>query len=150
MPTSIDYDILAAVKTKIDTASSPDFPPVVIRRNMAVLDGDSLPIIVIGYPYGENTSDFIFGAKTDVWQVGVAIVSANNRDFTTNIDVDLLLRDQLKDLLTGVRLTGVTAVWDTDVDNGPPIKIPTAQATGNYQVSTFRVSYKTSRSFTRE
>jgi len=147
MATSVDYDILQAVKAKIDNAGG--YPTVVIRRNMVILDSDTMPVIVIGYPYGENTSDFIFGAKTDVWQVGVAIVSANNRNFTTGIDSDLLMRSNLKDLLTGVKLTGVSAVWDTDVDNGPPIKIPTTQATANYQVSTFRVSYKTSRSYSR-
>lgn len=148
MPTSIDYDILVAVKAKIDAVGT--YPTVVIRKNMYVLDSDDLPVIVLGYPYGEKVEGLVFGALTDIHQVGVAVVTAANRDFSTSISADLLLRDSLKDLLRGVKLTGVSAVWDTDVDPGPPIKIPTgAGGAANHQISTFRVSYKVNRAYTR-
>lgn len=148
MPTAIDYDILVAVKAKIDALAG--VPDAVIRKNMYVLDSDTLPIIVIGYPYGEKTTQLVFGAVTDTHQVGVAIVSAANRDFSSSISADLLTRDTLKDALRGVKLSGVPDVWDTDVDNGPPIRIPTGSGSAaNHQVSTFRVSYKVNRSYTQ-
>lgn len=144
---SVDYNILTAVKNKIDTAGV--YPTVYIRKNMASLEGDTYPCIIIGYPYGETVSQFIFGAVTDIYQVGVALVQVNNRDFTSNISADLDKRFNLKDTLSGVKLTGVAEVWDTDIDPGPPIKIPVTGDAANYQISTFRVSYKANRNYTR-
>lgn len=144
---SVDYNILTAVKSKIDTVGT--YPTVHIRKNMAVLDGDTFPCIIIGYPYGESISNLIFGAVTDTYQVGVALVQAVNRNFVDNIDTDLERRFNLKDTLSGVKLTGVPEVWDTDIDPGPPIKIPVSGDAANYQISTFRVSYKANRNYTR-
>ena len=146
MAYSVDYRILEVVKSKIDAAGI--YPTVHIRKNMAVLETDTFPCIIIGYPYGETISNFIFGSVTDIYQVGVARVDANNRNFTASINSDLTNRFNLKDTLTGVKLTGVDEVWDTDIDPGPPIKIPVSGDAANYQISTFRVSYKANRTYT--
>jgi len=144
---SVDYNILTAVKAKIDAVGT--YPTVHIRKNMAVLDTDTFPCIILGYPYGESVSQLAFGVATDTYQVGVAWVVVNNRDFVSNISTDLGNRFNLKDTLSGVKLTGVAEVWDTDIDPGPPIKIPVSGDAANYQISTFRVSYKANRTYTR-
>lgn len=142
---SVINNILNAVKQRLDILQT--LPTVVIRKRMMMLDGDTLPIVIIGLLNGESIPSEAFGYINYEYTVGIALVQAGNRNFTTGIESDLDLRELLRDTLTGVKLTGVPEVWDTNVVEGAPLNMPlTGSNTANYQLSAVQVRYKTMES----
>jgi hypothetical protein len=139
---SVLNNILNAVKQRLDILQT--LPTVVVRKRMIMLDGDSLPIVIVGLLNGETIPVQAFGYIGYEYTIGIALVQAGNRDFTTGIQSDLELRELLRDTLTGVKLTGVPEVWDTNVVEGAPLNMPLAGGnTANYQLSAVQVRYKT-------
>lgn len=139
---SVINNILNAVKQRLDVLQT--LPPVVVRKRMIMLDGDTLPIVIVGLLNGEAIPMQAFGHIIYEYTVGVALVQSGNRNFVTGIQSDLDLRELLRDTLTGVKLTGVPEVWDTDIIEGAPLNMPlNGGNTANYQLSAVQVKYKT-------
>ncbi len=138
---SVINSILVAVKQRLDILQT--WPTVVVRKRMVMLDGDGLPIVIVGLVTGESIPLEVFGYIGYEYTVGIVLVQSGNRNFVTGISTDLDLRELLRDTLTGVKLIGVPEVWDTNVVEGAPLDMPLAGNTANYQLSTVQVKYKT-------
>lgn len=138
---SVINNILNSVKQRLDILQT--LPTVIIRKRMVMLDGDTLPMVIVGLLEGENIPNEVFGHIGYEYTVGIALIQAGNRNFSTGIQSDLDLRELLRDTLTGVKLTGVPEVWDTNVVEGAPLDMPLSGNTANYQLSAVQVKYKT-------
>lgn len=138
---SVLNSILNSVRDRIDALHR--LPKVIIRKRMMMLDGDKLPLLIVGLTEGETISTEAFGYIGYEYTIGVALIQAGNRNYTTGIPEDLDVRELLRNTLTGVRLIGVSEVWDTNIIEGIPLNIPTNGSSANYQISGIHIKYKT-------
>lgn len=136
------YDsILTGVKARIDGAGT--LPPTVIRKQLAFLEGDTIPSIIIAPLEPEAIAMEYFGRICYSYSVGVALVETGNRQYTAGLTSSLDLRETLRNTLVQLFLPAVPEVWDVDVTPGLPIYFPSDGPATNYQTSTFNVRYKT-------
>lgn len=138
---SVLGEILAAVKIRVETI--PGSYPVVTRKRLVVLQDDILPLILVGPTEGERISMEVFGKIMYEYPIGVCLVEAGNREYEIGLDSSLALREAIRDKLTGITLTGVEEVWDTNISMGSPLMIPISGTGSNYQASNVRAKYKT-------
>ena len=138
---NIYSSILAGVKARLDSTSG--LPTVVIRKQLAYLETDSIPLIIVAPLESEAIGMEYFGRICYAYSVGVALIEAGNREFESGMDSSLDVREQLRNSLVELFLPGVPEVWNTDVTPGRAIYFPASGNATNYQTSSFNVRYKT-------
>lgn len=139
---SVALDILNAVKTKLQAIAG--IPTVVVRKRLIVLESDNLPIIVISLI--DNSQDIrfrVFGKAAYDYHVGVALVEAGNREFTTGQTQSFDLQQKIRYELNAIKLSGAEKVWDTNIEINESSFMPVDGNAMNYQISTWLVTYST-------
>jgi hypothetical protein len=137
--TSVLNDILNLVKARIDATGC--LPTCVLRKRPTTLDTDKFPLIVVAPLDGEIISDQAFGYIIYKYPICVSLVQIGNRQYTKDLEKDLVQRETLRQVITGITMTDL--VWDTDIDMFDPLYIPINGSAGTYQVNTFIANYKT-------
>lgn len=123
---SVWNDILAAVKTLVDTATT---VTVVQRLVPEVVPSDTLPIWIVT-PAGEERVDDHAFTKLNryVYPVAVLYAKANNRSFSTDTAL-LTERETIREALDVRGLSGVSSVIDVDLTFIPPSTVQDSSGT---------------------
>jgi hypothetical protein len=145
---SLEYTILTATKTAIETLTAP--PTVVVREQPFQADFDPSPFIIL-WGADEQTLQYLFGGcGFRGYVVEVTVIVARNQLLDgSGQDTAKDWREKIRKRLVpdqtatpGAILTGVSAVWDIDA-----IDIPAEDGgafRANYQVSKLGLVFRTS------
>lgn len=147
MPNAIYYQILQAVQTSCHTVVT----NTAIRWTPKLLETDTLPICFVcpeGETIKENTyANVSSGGKAGVWYwypVLIAYIAAGNQaaaaGLVTFMNTRESLRNQLYQMNAGSVLTGVSSVFDLDL-NPEAVQRLAVQLGTNYVVTGFSVRY---------
>lgn len=142
---SVVYELLAAVKTRLQTVTGAPTP--VIRTKPVVLKGDTFPLWIVCFMEPERKGQQQFGGVIHwLYPVFVGIVTVSTHDFTvstTTYDT----REAVRDKLFQPTLTGIPSApdgaqsHDMTLDPGVPIDFQ-GQPAANFEVSSFLATYQ--------
>lgn len=149
---SLFLDILNAVKSVIDTLSLTDWNsnavPTIVRKTAAYrqqVDASYRPPTIFISPShkGEQIKLLTFGDYIHpIYSVDVFTVAAGNQDLNVHIDYYLSWRQTLRRAFQGPTLSGVSAVWDTNMKPGSALDEATISK--NYDVLLLTIEFQTS------
>lgn len=136
---SVFYDILYAIKTRLQTISQG--PPVHVRKRAIILESDSLPVIVVS-PASEIIGLDTFKKMAGIdYTVQVTLVQAGNRIYESDTQDWLQLRETVRRLLYQPELTGISDVIAMELDMQPAFE-SVVGATSNYDISGMTITYR--------
>ncbi len=131
--------ILTAVSSLVDAAT---LTTVVKRKSAEMLAADTLPFWLVCAAGEEKPDEYAFTNLVHYkYPVAVLYVSAHNRVFT--VDATLLTeRHAIRNALDVRTLSGVAAVWDSEITTIPTTTYDTVPNT-TFDVTGFIVTYDT-------
>lgn len=146
------YSILTAAQGAIQGLGLTDWNnnavPVVVRKISSyrqVVDAANPPpvIYVARAKKPERIEPKVFGDTVWAWYpVLISTLAGGNQDLNTRIDFYLSWRQQLRRAFQGPTLTGVTAVWDTNML--PDTLLDEGAIRKNWDVELLTVEFRTS------
>ncbi len=145
---SLEYAILTATKTAIETLTTP--PTVEVREQAYRLDGDPLPLIVL-WGADEQTLQYIFGGcGFRGYVVEVTVMAVRNQQLEgSGQDTARDWREKIRKRMVpdntatpGAILSGVPSVWDIDAVDVPSEDGGAFKA--GYQTSKLGLVFRTS------
>jgi hypothetical protein len=120
---SLQTDTLEAVKDVVDGLGLQHrgvSVPVVVRKLPAVEEQlDSVPMVCV-YPERDDLEWFSFRSQVSVYPVGVAVVRPADGNLAME-STAAAWREDIRDAFRSPRLSGVSEVWDADVEPGEPL-----------------------------
>ena len=137
---SVYFDILSALKTRIETAVSTS-ATVALRKRPVNLAGDTFPMIVLAPTEdGEIIETEAFQKNVVyVYPVVVAMFLVGDRVQTLDVEGYLSLRQTVRNAIYQPLLSGAGTVYDTQMDIGGPFIQVEQRAT--VELTTFRVNF---------
>lgn len=133
------YDIMADIKTRIETIAS--VPPVVIRSRAILLETDALPVIIVSPLQETNAIDAFNLAVAWDYTVQVTIVQAANRVFSANVSSYLQLRENIRQKLYQPTLPTVTGIIGMEINMQPAFESVIGNV-NNYDISGMTITYR--------
>ena len=149
MPQSSTYfSILTAVQSVIQTLNLLDWNgntvPSLVRKDAEFrqqVEANNPPFIYVARYKQERVEPKVFGDTVWVWYpVAINTVAAGNRDLNQHLDFYLSWRQKLRQSFQSPTLSGVTAVFDSNIY--PDTLLDAAWIQKNYDVNLLRVEFK--------
>lgn len=137
---SVYFDILSALKTRVETAVSTN-ATVALRKRPVMMTGDPFPMVVIApTDDGEIIEQEAFGGKvTYIYPVIVVMYLAGDRSQSLDVEGYLALRQTIRNAIYQPLLGGASTVYDTQLNMGGAFIQVEQRATT--ELTTFRVNY---------
>lgn len=141
---SVVYDLMVAVKTRLETIAS--FPTVQLRKKPVVLESDTFPLAMVCFLQPETVGKEAM--PNIVWweyPLFVAYVKEGDREFAVTASSVLEVRESIRDKLYQPILSGVTSAPDAQaedikLDPGVPIDFG-GRSEANFEVVSFVATY---------
>lgn len=140
---SIYFDILSALKTRVESAVSTN-ATVALRKRPVMLSGDPFPMVVIApTDDGEIIEQETFQkGVTYIYPVVVVMYLVGDRNQNLAVEGYLSLRQTIRDAIYQPLLSGAGTVYDTVLNMGGSFIQVENRAT--VELTTFRVNYLSS------
>ena len=140
---SIYFDILSALKTRVESAVSTN-ATVALRKRPVMLSGDPFPMVVIAPTDDGEIIDQETFEKGVVYIYPVVIVMylVGDRNQDLNVEGYLALRQTIRNAIYQPLLGGAGTVYDTTMSMGGSFIQVENRAT--VELTTFRVNYLSS------
>jgi hypothetical protein len=134
------WDLLNGVKTSVQ--STPLCPPVVLRDDLILLEGEKVPLVLIAPGPGmERIRMQTFGKNIAYeYEVLVAYIVAGNRTLSADLQSYLDTREAIRDQLYQIQAPGIEKAWDTHMEIGAVSKFA-ALVDSNYKVTGWEMRY---------
>lgn len=143
--TSVAEQIADAIKVAIDATSFDGIasikPEVIIRRRVIIreADLDYGTVIIVGIP-DDTIKGQSFGGIVELeYLVPIAIAGANNNQYKVNLGLNPSFREKLRQALHTTSLSGVTSVYDIEIDLKPTFDSGAIQGAMDYSELGIRV-----------
>lgn len=139
---SFYYEILDAVKTQVEGITG--IPPVDLRFDLQVYEGESLPLVIVAPDPVEFERIAEKAFESVVWwdyPVRVALVWPGNRIVKAQLSEYLTLRQAIRDVIFKPTLVGVPTVFNTFVNPDAASKFA-ALSNSNYRVTGWEAIYR--------
>lgn len=136
---SVFYDILYAVKTRLQTITSG--PPIHVRKRAIILESDPLPIVIVS-PASEQVGLDTFQRIAGIdYTIQVTLIQAGNRVYEQDTQDWLQLRESIRRLLYQPALTGINDIIAMELDMQPAFE-SVAGPVSNYDISGMTITYR--------
>lgn len=137
---SVYFDILSALKTRVETAVSTS-GTVALRKRPVMLTGDPFPMVIVSPSEdGEIIEQEAFNQKvTYIYPVVVVMYLVGDRDQSLDVQGYLALRQTIRNAIYQPLLGGAGTVYDTQLNMGGPFIQIEQRAT--VELTTFRANF---------
>lgn len=129
--------ILGSVKQALSSIGL----PVVIRKRAILLEGDSLPLLIVSPSQESINLEAFSGIACYDYGVNITLISAGNRVYEPDVYTWLDLRENVRNQLYKVTLSGAVSVFDTMIILSPALEVVSG-STSNYDVAGITVTYR--------